>query len=314
MGHNAYTGGLMNELSDVSRIKDKIYVIRGIQVMLDSDLASIYGYDVRSFNQQVRRNITRFPSDFMFELTKQEISLVKLQIVISRKTNYFSGQEGGRRKAPLAFTEQGIYMLASVLRGELAEQQSIFIMRSFKAMRDYLADNAMVFQRLDRIELKQLDTDNKVNQLFKQLEAPKQDKAVIFFKGQMWDATNCIEEIISKAEMSIILIDGYVDRNTLAMLTGKKTGVAVTIYTSERNCKITEKEKLSFTEQYGPLNIRFTDEFHDRFIILDQKEMYHIGASIKDAGKKAFEISINEDKRLLDAVLQFLFLYCCGRV
>lgn len=113
----------MNELSDVSRIKDKIYVIRGVQVMLDSDLASIYGYDVRSFNQQVRRNITRFPSDFMFELTKQEISLVKSQIVISRKTNYFSGQEGGRRKAPLAFTEQGIYMLASVLRGELAEKQ-----------------------------------------------------------------------------------------------------------------------------------------------------------------------------------------------
>jgi len=296
----------MNEFSDVLNIKEKIYVIRGVQVMLDSDLASIYGYDVRSFNQQVRRNITRFPSDFMFELTKQEISLVKSQIVISRKTNYFSGQEGGRRKAPLAFTEQGIYMLASVLRGELAEQQSIFIMRSFKAMRDYLADNAMVFQRLDRIELKQLDTDNKVNQLFKQLEAPKQDKAVIFFKGQMWDATNCIEEIISKAEMSIILIDGYVDRNTLAMLTGKKTRVSVTIYTSERNCKITEKEKQSFIEQYGSLNIRFTDEFHDRFIILDQKEMYHIGASIKDAGKKAFEISTNEDEKLLNAVLERL--------
>jgi len=188
----------MNEFSDVLNIKEKIYVIRGVQVMLDSDLASIYGYDVRSFNQQVRRNITRFPSDFMFELTKQEISLVKSQIVISRETNYFSGQEGGRRKAPLAFTEQGIYMLASVLRGDLAEKQSIFIMRSFKAMRDYLADNAMVFQRLDRIELKQLESDEKFRQIFKQLEQSRQDKAIIFFKGQMWDATNCIEEIISK--------------------------------------------------------------------------------------------------------------------
>jgi hypothetical protein len=106
--------------------------------------------------------------------------------------------------------------------------------------------------------------------------------------------------------MSIILIDGYVDRNTLAMLTGKKTGVSVTIYTSERNCKITEKEKQSFIEQYGPLNIRFTNEFHDRFIILDQKEMYHIGASIKDAGKKAFEISTNEDEKILNAVLERL--------
>ena len=289
----------MNELSDVSRIKERIYVIRGVQVMLDSDLATIYGYTTSRFNEQVSNNKERFKGEeFSFLLTKEEFTNLMSKKSIS--------SWGGRRKPPRVFTESGVYMLMTVLRGDLAVEQSKVLIRTFKEMRHYLAENAMVFQRLDRIELKQLDTDNKVNQLFKQLEQPKQDKAIIFFKGQMWDATNCIEEIISKAEKSIILIDGYVDRNTLAMLTGKKTGVSVTIYTSERNCKITEKEKQSFIEQYGSLNIKFTDEFHDRFIILNQKEMYHIGASIKDAGKKAFEISINEDEKILNAVLERL--------
>jgi len=287
----------MNELSDVSRIKEKIYVIRGVQVMIDRDIAGLYSVETRVINQAVKRNTERFPEAYCFQLSDDEFEQWKSQIVIS------NSEKMGLRKSPYAFTERGVAMLSTVLKSSSAISISMQIMDAFVSMRHYLADNAMVFQRLDRIELKQLESDEKFRQIFKQLEQPRQDKAIIFFKGQMWDATNCIEEIISKAEKSIILIDGYVDRNTLAMLTGKKTGVAVTIYTSERNCKITEKEKLSFTEQYGPLNIRFTDEFHDRFIILDQKEMYHIGASIKDAGKKAFEISINEDKRLLDAVL-----------
>ena len=289
----------MNELSDVSKIKEKIFVIRGVQVMLDSDLAAIYGYETKNLNRQVSNNISKFPEDMMFQLTREETEFIL-------RCKNFTSSWGGIRYFPYAFTEQGIYMLMTVLKGELAVQQSLALVRTFKAMRDYLADNAMVFQRLDRIELKQLESDEKFRQIFKQLEQPRQDKAIIFFKGQMWDATNCIEEIISKAEKSIILIDNYVDRNTLSMLTVKKTGVTVTIYTSERNCKITEIQRLSFTEQYGSLNIRFTDEFHDRFIILDKKEMYHIGASIKDAGKKAFEISINEDEKILNAVLERL--------
>ena len=207
---------------------------------------------------------------------------------------------------PYAFTEQGIYMLMTVLKGTLATQQSKSLIRVFKTMRDYLADNAMVFQRLDRIELKQIEADEKFRQIFKQLEAPKQNKAIIFFNGQMWDAVNCIEEIISKAEKSIILIDGYVDRNTLAMLTGKKAGVCITLYTSEKNCRITEQESKAFNNQYGPLSIILTNEFHDRFLILDEKELYHVGASIKDAGKKAFEISINEEEKLLKALLKRL--------
>ena len=216
------------------------------------------------------------------------------------------GRGSNTKYLPHAFSEQGVAMLSAVLRSSVAVQISLKIMDAFVSMRHYLADNAMVFQRLDRIELRQLEADEKFKQIFNQLDAPKQDKAIIFFKGQMWDAVNCIEEIISKAEKSIILIDGYVDRNTLAMMTGKKAGVCITLYTSEKNCRITKQESKAFNSQYGPLNIKFTNEFHDRFLILDEKEMYHIGASIKDAGKKAFEISTNEDEKLLDAILKRL--------
>ena len=135
------------------------------------------------------------------------------------------------------------------------------------------------------------------------LGQPRPDKAVIFFKGQMWDATSCIEEIISRADKSIILIDNYVDRRTLDLLSRKKAGVSVNIYTSERNCQLTEKEITDFRNQYGHLVIRTTDEFHDRFLIPDNKELYHIGASIKDAEKKAFEISLNEDEGILKACI-----------
>ena len=290
------------DIISVDDIHSKIYTIRGVQVMLDSDLATIYGYDTRSFNRQVKNNIEKFPADMMFQLTRDETDF------ISRCKNctsimQSSGMRGGRVYLPYAFTEQGIYMLMTVLRGELAVKQSLTLVRTFKAMRNYLADNALVFQRLDRIELKQLEADEKFAKIFKQLETPKPDKAVIFFKGQMWDATSCIEEIISHAGSSITLIDGYVDRRTLDMLSGKKSGVPVIIHTDRKHCSLTDKEISDFKNQYGPLEIRFTDEFHDRFLILDNKELYHIGASIKDAGKKAFEISLNEDSKILEAIL-----------
>ena len=197
-------------------------------------------------------------------------------------------------------------MLATVLRSSTAIAASIQIMKAFIAMHHFIEDNALVFQRLRDIDLKLLAHDNEIEQLFKQLEQPRQDKAVIFFKGQMWDATSCIEDIIGRARQTIILIDGYVDKNTLDMITSKKPEVSVIIHANQRNCKVTDKEYNDFNNQYGPLDIRYTDEFHDRFLILDNKELYHIGASIKDAGKKAFEISINEDRRILEAILQRL--------
>ena len=280
------------------QIRSRIYTIRGVQVMLDSDLAQLYHIETGALNRQVKRNIERFPDDFCFQLSQQELDGLKCQI---GRTN-IDGR-GGRRTLPWVFTEQGISMLSSVIHTDISIRANISIMRMFVKMRHYLADNAMVFQRLDRIELKQLEADEKFKKIFSQLEQPRPNKAVIFFKGQLWDATSCIEEIISKAEKSIILIDNYVDRKTLDLLSRKKAGIPVEIHTSEKNCNLTEKEISDFRNQYGPLTIKPTDDFHDRFLILDNKQLYHIGASIKDAGKKAFEISLNEDGGILKGLL-----------
>ena len=283
------------------QIRRRIYTVRGIQVMLDSDLAQLYHVETKRINESVKRNLKRFPSDFCFTLTQEEFEQVSL-----KSQTATSNSRGGRRKLPKVFSEQGVAMLSAVLSSDFALEVSVNIMKAFVAMRHYLADNAMVFQRLDRIELKQLEADEKFKSIFSQLEQPRPDKAVIFFKGQMWDATSCIEEIISKAEKSVILIDGYVDRKTLDLLSRKKAGIPVGIHTSEKNCNLTEKEISDFSNQYGPLIVKTTDEFHDRFLILDNKELYHIGASVKDAGKKAFEISLNEDDEILKGILSRL--------
>ena len=282
-------------------IHSKIHTIRGVPVMLDSDLAHLYGIETKYINRAMKRNIERFPSYFCFQITAEEYKASRCQdgtlnlSEVGRGTNI--------KYLPYVYSEQGVAMLSAVLRSDSAIQISISIINAFVSMRHFISDNTLVFQRLDRIELKQLEADEKFAKIFKQLETPKPGKAVIFFKGQMWDATSCIEEIISNAGSSITLIDGYVDRRTLDMLSGKKSGVKVIIHTDRKHCSLTEKEITDFNSQYGPLEIRFTDEFHDRFLILDDKELYHIGASIKDAGKKAFEISLNEDRKILEAIL-----------
>ena len=292
----------MNELSELSMITGKIYMIRGVQVMLDSDLAQLYHVETKALNQAVKRNPERFPERFMFQLQENEYVGLRSQIVSSNKAD----SRGGRRYLPYVFTEQGVAMLSTVLHSYISVDVSIKIMDAFVLMRHYLADNAVVFQRLDRLELKGIETDENFKQIFKQLESPKLPNAIIFFKGQMWDAISCIEEIIRKAEESIILIDGYVDKGTLDMLSKKNPDVAVQIYTIKKNCKLTETEIDAFENQYRQLEIKYTDEFHDRFLILDRRELYHIGASIKDAGKKAFEISLTEEERVLDVILSKL--------
>ena len=278
------------------QIRNRIYTIRGVQVMLDSDLAQLYQVKTKALNQAVKRNINRFPPQFCFQLTEEEWNELVTSCDRLARLKHSS-------VCPYAFSESGVAMLSAVLRSEVSIRTSVAIMAAFVAMRHYLTDNAMVFQRLDRIELKQLETDEKFKSIFSQLEQPRPDKAIIFFKGQMWDATSCIEEIISRAKKSIILIDNYVDRKTLDLLSRKKAGIPVEIHTSEKNCNLTEKEISDFRNQYGPLTIKPTDDFHDRFLILDNKQLYHIGASIKDAGKKAFEISLNEDGGILKGLL-----------
>ena len=281
-------------------IRDKIYTIRGVQVMLDRDIAKLYSVETRVLNQAVSRNSERFPDEYCFQLTGKEFNEWKSQVVMS------NADKMGLRRPPFCFSERGVAMLSTVLRSNSAIIISMRIMDAFVSMRHYLADNAMVFQRLDRIELKQIEADEKFHQLFCRLEEPGTDKAVIFFKGQMWDAASCIERILEQADSEIILIDPYVDRRTLDMLSRKKTGVAVLMFTSASGNRITEKEISDFNAQYPSLDVRMTDEFHDRFMILDRRQMYHIGASIKDAGKKAFEISTNEDPKILECILSRL--------
>ena len=261
-------------------IKRRIFMIRGRQVMLDKDLAELYGYEVKNLNRQVKRNIRRFPKDFMFQLTQNEMDILRCQNVTTSVKS---------RTLPYAFTEQGIYMLATVLRGELAETQSIFIMRAFREMRHFVANNAALFDRISKVELKQLETDKKFDQLFEYIGEHTETNQKLFFDGQIYDAFSLLIELIQKADQEIILIDGYVDVSTLNVLAKKKSGVAVTIYTFKKT-KLTAQDVAAFNAQYPQLDVKYTNVFHDRFLILDGKIVYHIGASLKDAGKKCFAV------------------------
>lgn len=275
-----------------------IHTIRRQQVMLDFDLAALYGYEVRRLNEQVKRNLARFPEDFMFQLTKEEVDVMKSQFATSPDSNFFAGQEGGRRKPPYAFTEQGIYMLATVLKGKAAEQQSIFIMRAFREMRHFIANNALLFEKISEVELKQLEyqksTDEKFDKVFHYIEDHAEAEQKIFFDGQIYDAFSLITSVIQKAQKEIILIDGYVDVNTLNILAKKNAGVDVKIYTYP-GASLTNADVSNFNAQYPQITVKRTVVFHDRFIILDGSVVYHVGASLKDAGKKCFGISLITD-------------------
>lgn len=281
-------------ISSVADIKDRVYWIRGKQVMLDFDLAEIYGYEVKRLNEQVKRNNRRFPEDFMFQTTREEVELVKSQFATSRKGTLFEGQEGGRRKLPYAFTEQGIYMLATVLKGELAEQQSIFIMRAFKEMRHFIANNALLFEKINAIELKQLeyqkDADEKFGRIFEYMAEHEESNQKIFYDGQIFDAFSIFADIIGHAKKEIVLIDGYIDVVTLNILAKKNAGVDVFAYTLP-GARISTQDINNFNAQYPTLTVKRTTAFHDRFLIIDGLEGYHIGASLKDAGKKCFGIN-----------------------
>ena len=289
-------------IEDNKEIQSMIYTFRGRQVMLDSDLARLYQVETKYLNRQRNRNAERFPEDFCFQLSKEEYEILRCQNVTSKKEN----GSGGRRYLPYVFTEQGIAMLSSVLKSEVAAKTSINIMRAFVEMRKFLISNNEMFARLDRVELKQLETDKKLEEVFDYIATTKEVKQKIFFNGQIYDAFSLMVEIVEKAEKELILIDNYVDINTLNILSKKKDGVNVLIVTSGKG-NLTDKDIAKFNSQYPKLTVKISKDFHDRFLIIDRKEVYHIGASIKDAGKKSFGITKLEveelTKSLLDKVL-----------
>ena len=292
MGEN-----MTNELT--TTIENKIYIIRGQQVMIDRDIAQLYGVETRVLNQAVKRNEDRFPEEFCFQLDDSEFENWISQIVIS------NSEKMGLRKKPYAFTEQGVAMLSAVLKSETAVKMSIQIMKAFVAMRKFMLLNAQVFQRLDNIEKHQLTTDNKIEELFDRMDKYKiEDKQGIFFQGQIFDAYSKFESFIAQAKTEIILIDGYVDLTILDRLAKKKKNVTVEIYTDAKT-KLTAQDVQKFNAQYPQLNLNYTSKMHDRFLIIDKKTLYHIGASLKDLGKKCFAFEVL-DASLIPTIMQNL--------
>lgn len=276
--------------SPLMPIEGLIHVIRGQQVMLDSDLARLYGVETKRLKEQVRRNISRFPEDFMFELSKEECSR-------SQFATLNAGRGHNIKYMPFAFTENGVAMLSSVLKSDTAIEVNIRIMRAFTAMRSFLMSNAHVFQRLEAVEHHQLlmqkhlsDTDRKIEEILTRLD-DKDSRPIegFFFEGQIFDAWSLISDLIRAACKRIILIDNYADDRILKVLTKRAEGVSATIYTDPRHSQINDDLR-RHNAQYPRIEVRNCTNVHDRFLIIDDT-VYFIGGSIKDLGKKIVAFS-----------------------
>ena len=275
---------MLMEALDVVNIEARISSFRDTYVMIDRDLAELYGVETKVLNQAVKRNIDRFPESFRFGLSKQETQ--ELVTNCDRFNNLKHSTS-----LPYAFTEPGVAMLSAVLHSPAAV--SVRIIQAFVAMRRFMLTNAQVFQRLDRIEYKQLETDKKIDQVFAKLEErTDRNKQCIFFDGQIYDAYEFICDLIRHANKRIVLIDNYVDDSVLTMLDKRGTGVEASIYTKE----VGNQFKLDVEKhnaQYAAIPVFVFRQSHDRFLIIDDS-VYHIGASVKDLGKKWFAVSLME--------------------
>lgn len=271
---------------DSSEIEKMIFNIRGQQVMIDRDLAVLYGVETKVLNQAVKRNIGRFPERICFKTSKEEKDEL---VAICDRFNPLKHSS----VTPYAFTEQGIYMLSAVLRSQTAIDVSIRIMDAFVAMRHFLSDNAQLFQRLANIEYHQIETDKRIDEVFKRLNVNTQPQQGIFFDGQVFDAYRFASDLIRKAKKSIVLIDNYVDDTVLSLLDKRADNVSATIYTQH----ISQQLQLDIDRhntQYPVIAVEHFNKAHDRFLLIDD-EVYHIGASIKDLGKKWFGFTLMHD-------------------
>ena len=285
-----------NQLNSYQEIEDRIFIIRGVQVMIDRDLADIYEVKTKRLNEQVKRNIERFPERFMFQLSDNESD--KLVANCDRfKTLKHSSSN------PYAFTEQGVSMLASVLNSETAVQKSIKIIDAFVAMRRFIQSNAKLFIELDHLRKEVSETnahlqenDRKIEHILTIMDKYKiEDRQKLFFDGQIYDAFTFMVSLVQKAEKEIILIDNYAGVGTLDVLSKKKDNVDVQLFTSKK-AKIAQSDIDKFNAQYPTITLNYTETFHDRFLIIDSSTAYSIGSSVKDAGKRCFAVTqINEE-------------------
>ena len=295
-----------NQLNSYQEIEDRIFIIRGVQVMIDRDLADIYEVKTKRLNEQVKRNIERFPERFMFQLSDNESD--KLVANCDRfKTLKHSSSN------PYAFTEQGVSMLASVLNSETAVQKSIKIIDAFVAMRRFIQSNAKLFIELDHLRKEVSETnahlqenDRKIEHILTIMDKYKiEDRQKLFFDGQIYDAFTFMVSLVQKADKEIILIDNYAGVGTLDVLSKKKENVDVQLFTSKK-AKITQSDIDKFNAQYPTITLNYTETFHDRFLIIDSSLGYSIGSSVKDAGKRCFAVTQIYEKWMVKMILERL--------
>lgn len=266
----------------VKQIETMIFTIRGVQVIVDRDLAMLYGVETKRMNEQIRRNLNRFPSRFRFQLTKEEVNEVVANCDHLLSIKYSP-------TLPYVFTEQGVAMLATVLRSETAVDVSIQIMDAFVAMRHFLISNAAVFQRIEHLEQHQIATDQRIDRVFQLLEAGQQPTQGIFFDGQIFDAHTFVSDLIRSAKKRIVLFDNYVDDTVLTLLDKRKKNVTAEIFTKAVSQQLS-LDIAKHNAQYRPIAVTVLDRTHDRFLCID-KAVYHIGASLKDLGRRWFAFS-----------------------
>lgn len=284
------------ELTTIQIIENRIFTFQGKQVMVDRDLAELYQVEVKRMNEQVKRNITRFPDHFRFQLSDTEKNELVANCDRFEMLKHSSSN-------PYVFNEQGVAMLSAVLRSEKAILVSIQIMNAFVEMRKVLAHHKGLLQRVESIESKLHLNDQHFEKIFNALEQSKPTvKQDIFFKGQIFDAYSFVIDLIKKAQTELIIIDNYIDLSILKMLSEKAQGVSVKILT-QKSPHLKQLDVEKFNAQYGSLEIRLSNDFHDRFLIIDKKSLYHIGASLKDLGKKCFAFSVIEDQNLLQNLI-----------
>lgn len=282
-------------LNEEVRIEDMIYEVRGLQVILASDVAKLYNSETKIINQVVKRNINRFPEHFCFQLTNEKYYSLRSQNVTSKEYNHVT--RGGNRYLPYAFTEHGIMMLSGLLKNDIAVEVNVKIINAFVAMRKYISSSLIEQKYINELVLK--DT-KRIDLIELTLAEFKEKNNHLFFKGQIYDAYSLLIDIFNKSKKEIIVIDNYVDKSILDILS--KTNKNVKIYTNKYNNQDYEKYKM----QYKNVDLIIINTFHDRFIIIDKKLLYHCGASFKDLGKHCFEISKIEDNDILDNLLKKL--------
>ena len=266
--------------------------------MLDSDIAKLYEVETKRINEAVKRNQKRFPVEFCFQVTENEIYSLRSQFATLKN----NGRGQHRKYLPYAFTEQGVAMLSAVLHSNKAIEVSIKIMDAFIEMRNFLINNGQIFNRLTNVEYKLIEHDKKFEEVFNQFQIKDNVKQKVFFEGQVYDAFSMIIDLIKKAQKEIILIDNYVDIDTLNILSKKNDKVHVLILT-KTDTKLNKQDIVKYNKQYPKLEVKYTDKFHDRFLILDKKYIYHIGASIKDLGKKCFGITLIRYDSIIEDIL-----------